>query len=68
MNAYQRARKAVLGDFVPPSTSVLMEDLLVDGANMDVSMIAVLPGGGRNRGPPGRKACRCRSTPASSLL
>ncbi len=51
VNAYQRARKAVLGDFVPPSTSVLMEELLVEGANMDVSMIAVLPGGGREPRP-----------------
>ena len=51
VNAYQRARKAVLKDFVPPSTSVLMEELLVEGANMDVSMIAVLPGGGREPRP-----------------
>ena len=47
VNAYQRARKAVLKEFVPPSTSVLMDELLVAGANMDVSMIAVLPGGDR---------------------
>jgi enamine deaminase RidA (YjgF/YER057c/UK114 family) len=47
VNAYQRARKTVLKDFVPPSTSVLMEELLVEGANMDVSMLAVLPGGDR---------------------
>ena len=47
MNAYQRARKAVLKDFVPPSTSVLMDELLVEGVNMDVSMLAVLPGGNR---------------------
>jgi len=51
VNAYQRARKAVLKDFVPPSTSVLMEELLVEGANMDVSMIAVLPGGRREPRP-----------------
>jgi enamine deaminase RidA (YjgF/YER057c/UK114 family) len=51
VNAYQRARKAVLKDFVPPSTSVLMRELLVEGANMDVSMIAVLPGGGREPRP-----------------
>ncbi len=44
VNAYQRARKILLGDYVPPSTSVLMEELLVEGANMDVSMLAVLPG------------------------
>jgi enamine deaminase RidA (YjgF/YER057c/UK114 family) len=47
VNAYQRARKSVLKNFVPPSTSVLMEELAVDGATMDVSMVAVLPGGGR---------------------
>ena len=47
VNAYQRARKAVLKEFVPPSTSVLMDELSVEGANMDVSMVAVLPGGGR---------------------
>ena len=34
VNAYQRARKAALKDFVPPSTSVLMEELSVDGATM----------------------------------
>ena len=51
VNAYQRARKAVLKEFVPPSTSVLMEELLVAGANMDVSMIAVLPGGERTPRP-----------------
>ena len=47
VNGYQRARKAALKDFVPPSTSVLMEELLVEGAGMDVSWLAVLPGDGR---------------------
>jgi enamine deaminase RidA (YjgF/YER057c/UK114 family) len=47
VNPYQRARKALLGDYVPPSTSVLMEELLVQGASMNVSMLAVLPGDGR---------------------
>ncbi len=51
VNPYQRARKAVLGDYVPPSTSVLMEELLVQGANMNVSMLAVLPGDGREPKP-----------------
>src|SRR3954471_16629798 len=51
VNPYQRARKALLGDFVPPSTSVLMEELLVQGANMNVSMLAVLPGDGREPKP-----------------
>lgn len=47
VNPYQRARKALLKDYVPPSTSVLVDDLLVAGAGMDVSMLAVLPGEGR---------------------
>ena len=51
VNAYQRARKSVLKEFVPPSTSVLMDELLVEGANMDVSMVAVLPGAGREPKP-----------------
>src|ERR1700751_1923485 len=51
VNPYQRARKALLGDYVPPSTSVLMEELLVVGASMNVSMLAVLPGDGREPKP-----------------
>ncbi len=47
VNPYQRARKAILGSAVPPSTSVLMEELLTDGAAMNISMMAVLPGGDR---------------------
>src|SRR5215469_16619595 len=47
VNPYQRARKAMLKDYVPPSTSVLMEELLTVGANMNVSLLAVLPGEGR---------------------
>jgi enamine deaminase RidA (YjgF/YER057c/UK114 family) len=51
VNPYQRARKTLLNDYVPPSTSVLMEDLLVEGANMNVSLLAVLPGEGRQPKP-----------------
>lgn len=47
VNPYQRARKSLLKDFVPPSTSVLMQGLLVEGANMDISLLAVMPGEGR---------------------
>jgi enamine deaminase RidA (YjgF/YER057c/UK114 family) len=47
VNPYQRARKTLLGNYVPPSTSVLMEELLTGGANMNVSLLAVLPGEGR---------------------
>jgi hypothetical protein len=67
VNPYQRARKALLKDYVPPSTSVLMEELLVDGANMDVSMLAVLPGSGREPRPArGLKAFLCHPIQASS--
>lgn len=51
VNPYQRARKALLGSYVPPSTSVLMEELAVKGASMDVSMLAVMPGEGRDPHP-----------------
>src|SRR5215469_15911063 len=51
VNPYQRARKALLGDHVPPSTSVLMEELLIKGANVNLSMLAVLPGAGRELKP-----------------
>jgi enamine deaminase RidA (YjgF/YER057c/UK114 family) len=51
VNPYQRARKALLGNYVPPSTSVLMEQLLVKGANVNLSMLAVLPGEGREPKP-----------------
>jgi enamine deaminase RidA (YjgF/YER057c/UK114 family) len=51
VNPYQRARKTLLKAFVPPSTSVLMEELLVEGANMNVSLLAVIPGEGRETRP-----------------
>jgi enamine deaminase RidA (YjgF/YER057c/UK114 family) len=51
VNPYQRARKTLLKEYVPPSTSVLMEELLVEGANMNVSLLAVLPGEGREPKP-----------------
>ncbi len=51
VNPYQRARKALLKEYVPPSTSVLMDELLVQGANMNVSLLAVLPGEGREPKP-----------------
>ncbi len=51
VNPYQRARKALLKEYVPPSTSVLMDELLVEGANMNVLLLAVLPGEGREPKP-----------------
>src|SRR5262249_14632642 len=47
VNPYHRARNTPLKDYVPPSTSVLMEELLTVGANMNPSLLAVLPGEGR---------------------
>lgn len=51
VNPYQRARKALLKEYVPPSTSVLMEQLLVEGAHMNVSLLGVLPGNGSEPKP-----------------
>jgi enamine deaminase RidA (YjgF/YER057c/UK114 family) len=47
VNPYQRSRKALFKENVAPSTSVLMEELLTDGANVNLSMLAVLPGQGQ---------------------
>jgi len=58
VNPYQRARRAKLGGYVPPSTSILVDELLIDGANMNVSMLAVMPG--ENREP---KAARPEGVP-----
>jgi enamine deaminase RidA (YjgF/YER057c/UK114 family) len=41
VDPYHRARKAVFKSFIPPSTSVLMEELLVPACSIDVSLIAV---------------------------
>ena len=41
---YQSARRQHFGAYIPPSTSILEEELLLAGAEMEVSMIAVGPG------------------------
>jgi len=51
VNPYQRSRKAMFKENVAPSTSVLMEELLTEGANVNLSMLAVLPGEGREPRP-----------------
>lgn len=58
VNPYQRARKTLLKDHVPPSTSVLMEELLTEDASMNVSLVAVMPGEGREP-----KAARAEGVP-----
>ncbi|ETX08854.1 MAG: hypothetical protein ETSY2_02960 [Candidatus Entotheonella gemina] len=47
VDPYHDARRAYFGDYIPPSTSVLMPELLHPGADINTSMIAVMPGEGR---------------------
>src|ERR1700716_843773 len=51
VNAYQRARKAVLKDFAPPGAWGVMEVLLAAGPNREFSLLAVWRGGGREPRP-----------------
>ena len=41
VDPYHQARKRFFTNFIPPSTSVLMEELLVPACSIDVSLIAV---------------------------
>ena len=47
VDPYHLARRAAFGDYIPPSTSVIMEELLTAGADITASLLAVVPGGGR---------------------
>ncbi len=51
VNPYQRSRKALFKESVAPSTSVLMEELVIGDASIDLSLLAVLPGEGREPRP-----------------
>ncbi|HJY76250.1 MAG TPA: RidA family protein [Burkholderiales bacterium] len=44
VRAYQLARHGEFGDYIPPSTSVLMERLFKRDSHISMSMIAVVPG------------------------
>jgi len=46
VEAYHDARRAVLKDHIPPSTSTLAEGFLLRDQDMEVHMIAVVPGNG----------------------
>ena len=46
VRAYQLARHGEFGDYIPPSTSVLMERLFKANSHISMSMIAVVPGQG----------------------
>jgi len=43
VRAYQLARHGEFGDYIPPSTSVLMERLFAQSSHISMSMIAVVP-------------------------
>jgi enamine deaminase RidA (YjgF/YER057c/UK114 family) len=47
VDPYHLARHAAFGDYIPPSTSVIMEELLTGGADITTSLLAVIPGQGR---------------------
>jgi enamine deaminase RidA (YjgF/YER057c/UK114 family) len=47
VDPYHLARRAAFGDYIPPSTSVIMEELLPAGADITASLLAVVPGNGR---------------------
>jgi len=44
VDPYHLARKANFGDYIPPSTSVIMNRLFTGSTNISTSMIAVVPG------------------------
>lgn len=48
VDGYHLARKATFGGYIPPSTSVLMSELSARGAEINTSLLAVMPGGGRD--------------------
>ncbi len=47
VDSYHLARRAAFGDYIPPSTSVVMEGLLTRGADISASLLAVVPGDDR---------------------
>lgn len=47
VDPYHLARHAAFGDYIPPSTSVIMEALLTARADITASLLAVVPGEGR---------------------
>ena len=48
VDPYHLARRAAFGDYIPPSTSVIMDRLLVEGIDISASLLAVVPGGNRD--------------------
>src|SRR5256885_5688150 len=52
VRAYQLARHGEFGDYIPPSTSVLMERLFKRDSHISMSLMAVLPQAGYEIGKP----------------
>lgn len=63
VDPYHLARRAAFGDYIPPSTSVVMEGLLTRGADINASLLAVVPGADRE---PRRVATPTVTAPAWS--
>ena len=47
VDPYHHARRANFGDYIPPSTSVIVDELTVEGADINASLLAIVPGAGR---------------------
>ncbi|HZM43629.1 MAG TPA: Rid family hydrolase [Burkholderiales bacterium] len=47
VDPYHLSRHAAFGSYIPPSTSVIIEELLTGGADITASVLAVIPGDGR---------------------
>jgi len=45
---YHGARRAALGEHIPPSTSILQQRFLLEGQDIEMEIIAVAPGKGMN--------------------
>jgi len=48
VDPYHLSRKAAFGDYIPPSTSVVMDGLAGPGLGITVSLLAVIAGGDRS--------------------
>ena len=47
VDPYHLSRRAAFGDYIPPSTSVIMEELLMGRTGITTSVLAVMPGADR---------------------
>jgi enamine deaminase RidA (YjgF/YER057c/UK114 family) len=47
VDPYHLSRRAAFGDYIPPSTSIVVEELLTGGADITTSALAAVPGEAR---------------------